>query len=66
MAAPVYTVPPRKVVAVEHPLVVKNLENGLKTFGRNRPFERVRLNPISLFVLDLPRASLVICLVTVK
>ncbi|TVY73448.1 Transcription factor tau subunit sfc1 [Lachnellula suecica] len=35
------TVPPRKVVAVEHPMIVKNLEKGIKTFGTNRPFERV-------------------------
>ncbi|TVY44231.1 Transcription factor tau subunit [Lachnellula occidentalis] len=40
-AAPVYKIPSRKVVAVEHPLVVKNLENGLKTFGKNQPFERL-------------------------
>lgn len=56
-AAAVCNVPPRKVVAVDHPLVVKNLENGLKTFGRNQPFERVRLNPISfpyLYLMHLP------------
>jgi len=65
-AAPAYQVPPRKVVAVEHPMVIKNLDNGLKTFGTNRPFQRV-----SSFLLTLPtgivpnyRAGLVISLVT--
>ncbi|RFU35212.1 hypothetical protein B7463_g1097, partial [Scytalidium lignicola] len=32
--APVYTFKPREVVAVEHPMVIKNIDNGLKTFGR--------------------------------
>ncbi|KAH8805962.1 RNA polymerase III transcription factor IIIC subunit-domain-containing protein [Xylogone sp. PMI_703] len=31
---PAYTVKSREVVAVEHPMVIKNIDNGLKTFGR--------------------------------
>lgn len=31
----------RKIVAVEHPMIIKNLDNGIKTFGTNLPFERV-------------------------
>ncbi|RKF56549.1 General transcription factor 3C polypeptide 5 [Erysiphe neolycopersici] len=37
-----YEIPPlRKIVAVEHPMIIKNLDNGIKTFGTNHPFERV-------------------------
>jgi len=32
----------RVVVAVEHPLIVKNLNNGIRTFGLGQPFDRVR------------------------
>ena len=60
--APAYEVPPRKVVAVEHPLVIKNLENGLKTFGRNKPFERVSKEFLSTYYF--PHTGLVISLVT--
>ena len=47
--APIFKVAPREIFAVEHPLVIKNLDNGIKTFGTNRPFERVGL-PFVLFV----------------
>lgn len=40
-SAPVYTVPPREIVAVEHPLIIKNLENGIKTFGRQPQWNKV-------------------------
>ncbi|POS87149.1 hypothetical protein EPUL_000546 [Erysiphe pulchra] len=40
-AASSYEVPLRKIVAVEHPMIIKNLDNGIKTFGTNHPFERV-------------------------
>ena len=33
-SAPVYTVPGKEIVAVEHPMIIKNIDNGLKTFGR--------------------------------
>jgi hypothetical protein len=69
--APAYKVPPRKVVAVEHPLVIKNLENGLKTFGKNKPFERVSSIPFPTYLFShtvqdqgLCRVGLVISLVT--
>lgn len=52
--APVFEVEPRKIVAVEHPMVVKNLENGIRTFGNNRPFIRVSLLFVPyFFILDL-------------
>lgn len=40
-SAPIYTIPPREIVAVEHPLIVKNLENGIKTFGRQPQWNKV-------------------------
>ncbi|KAF4630494.1 hypothetical protein G7Y89_g7641 [Cudoniella acicularis] len=39
--APIFKIPLTKVVAVEHPMIVKNLENGLKTFGTTQPFKRI-------------------------
>ncbi|KAI9650994.1 tau 95 subunit of transcription factor TFIIIC [Ciborinia camelliae] len=40
-SAPIYTIPPREVVAVEHPLIIKNLENGIKTFGRQPQWNKI-------------------------
>ncbi|CAD6451712.1 34ee5738-046b-40e9-b279-eb631b46c707 [Sclerotinia trifoliorum] len=40
-SAPIYTIPPREIVAVEHPLIVKNLENGIKTFGRQPQWNKI-------------------------
>ncbi|RAL66382.1 hypothetical protein DID88_006074 [Monilinia fructigena] len=37
----VYTIPPREIVAVEHPLIIKNLENGIKTFGRQPQWNKI-------------------------
>lgn len=42
-AAPVYKVDDRKIVSVEHPMIIKDIEKGIKTFGNNRPFQRVSL-----------------------
>jgi hypothetical protein len=42
--APAFEIAPREVVAVEHPAIIKNLDNAVKTFGRNQPFERVSLS----------------------
>ncbi|KAH7374197.1 RNA polymerase III transcription factor IIIC subunit-domain-containing protein [Cadophora sp. MPI-SDFR-AT-0126] len=39
--APIYKIAPREITAVEHPLIIQNLDNGLKTFGTNKPFERI-------------------------
>ncbi|TQS34159.1 hypothetical protein Golomagni_05468 [Golovinomyces magnicellulatus] len=40
-AAPIFNIPSRKLVAVEHPMIIMNLDNGIKTFGSNLPFERI-------------------------
>lgn len=40
-AAPIFNIPSRKLVAVEHPMIIMNLDNGIQTFGSNLPFERV-------------------------
>lgn len=42
-AAPYFEAPPQKIVAVEHPFVVKNVDNALKTFGRDPNFQRVSI-----------------------
>lgn len=34
-SAPIYAIPQKEVVAVEHPMVIKNIDNALKTFGRS-------------------------------
>jgi general transcription factor 3C polypeptide 5 (transcription factor C subunit 1) len=39
--APEFEVGSREVIAVEHPAIIQNLDNGIKTFGTNQPFERV-------------------------
>jgi hypothetical protein len=43
-AAPVFKVPEREIIAVEHPMIVQNIDNGIKTFGNNHPFQRVSLS----------------------
>jgi general transcription factor 3C polypeptide 5 (transcription factor C subunit 1) len=40
-SAPTYTIPSREVVAVEHPLIIQNLDNGIKTFGRAPNWSKV-------------------------
>lgn len=39
--APVYEVSQRKVVAIEHPCIIKNLDRGIKSFGPNPKFQKV-------------------------
>lgn len=39
--APEFKIGTREIVAVEHPMIIQNLDNGIKTFGNNQPFERV-------------------------
>ncbi len=39
--APTYTIPPRRLAALEHPLIIKNLDKGIKTFGQNNAFRAV-------------------------
>ena len=42
--APEFELGTREVFAVEHPAIIQNLDNGIKTFGRDQPFERVSLS----------------------
>jgi len=44
-SAPVFEIAPREVVAVEHPMIVKNIDKALKTFGVGDPFEKVSRGP---------------------
>ncbi|KAE9364185.1 hypothetical protein N431DRAFT_488810 [Stipitochalara longipes BDJ] len=39
--APEFKIGTREVVAVEHPAIIQNLDNAIKTFGNNQPFERI-------------------------
>ncbi|KAI1771854.1 hypothetical protein F4818DRAFT_192179 [Hypoxylon cercidicola] len=39
--APVFDVPDRKIVAIEHPCVVMNLDKGLSTFGPEPDFQKL-------------------------
>lgn len=41
MSAPTFEVPKRKIVAVDHPCIVLNLENGLRSFGSKPNFQKV-------------------------
>jgi hypothetical protein len=43
--APVFEIPDRDIIALEHPMVIQNLDNAVKTFGTNRPFLRVSSGP---------------------
>ncbi|KAI0169518.1 hypothetical protein GGR52DRAFT_550383 [Hypoxylon sp. FL1284] len=40
-AAPIFDVPDRKIIAIEHPCIVMNLDKGLATFGRNPDFQKL-------------------------
>jgi len=46
----------RDVVAVEHPLIIRNLNKGIKTFGLGQPFDRVSSHTVHIPVI---RASFV-------
>ncbi|KAK0720034.1 RNA polymerase III transcription factor IIIC subunit-domain-containing protein [Lasiosphaeris hirsuta] len=39
--APRYAIPARRLGAVEHPLIVKDIEKGIKTFGANAPLQAI-------------------------
>ncbi|OTB05213.1 hypothetical protein M426DRAFT_320028 [Hypoxylon sp. CI-4A] len=39
-SAPIFEVPERKIVAIEHPCIVMNLDKGLATFGRDPDFQK--------------------------
>jgi hypothetical protein len=40
--APVYTVPRRSFSAVEHPMLVRDIDKGIATFGRKFNFQEAR------------------------
>jgi hypothetical protein len=40
-SVPTLEVPERKIVAVDHPCMLLNLENGLKSFGPKPEFQKV-------------------------
>ena len=40
-AAPWYTIPPRSIVSLEHPFIVKNIEKGIETLGGPSKLRRV-------------------------
>ncbi|KAK4467014.1 putative transcription factor tau subunit sfc1 [Cladorrhinum samala] len=39
--APTYPIPPRRLGALEHPMIIKNLDKGIKTFGQNNAFQAI-------------------------
>ncbi|KAH8888707.1 hypothetical protein GQ53DRAFT_607590, partial [Thozetella sp. PMI_491] len=39
--APSYTIPARKLTAVEHPLIVKDIDKAVKTFGQSPSFKSI-------------------------
>ncbi|KAI1733530.1 hypothetical protein F4680DRAFT_398767 [Xylaria scruposa] len=41
MSAPIFEVPERKIVAIDHPCVLLNLENGLRSFGPKPDFRKL-------------------------
>lgn len=40
-AAPTFEIPANKIVAIEHPCIWQNTDNGLKTFGQEPEFHKV-------------------------
>ncbi|KAK4138653.1 hypothetical protein BT67DRAFT_413220 [Trichocladium antarcticum] len=40
-AAPTFTVPPQRLGALEHPMIIKNLDKGIKTLGQNNAFQAI-------------------------
>lgn len=61
-SAPTLQVARRDVIAVEHPMIVKNLDNALKTFGvgantTGRPFRRVSCAVTCLISFLRPESS---------
>ncbi|KAK8110495.1 Transcription factor tau subunit sfc1 [Apiospora kogelbergensis] len=43
--APVYEVPTRKVIAIEHPCIIQDLDRGIKSFGSNPKFQKLVNRP---------------------
>jgi hypothetical protein len=42
-SAPTFSVPVREIVALEHPMIIKNIDNGLKTLGSGVPLQQVSI-----------------------
>lgn len=57
-SAPIYMVPRREIVAVEHPMAIKNIDNGLKTFGRGSPLTQVRRSTHTMGLINRPTGNL--------
>src|ERR1700761_7931906 len=47
--APIYAVPGRKLGAVEHPMILKDVDKAIKTFGRGTSLRPVGPNPESKY-----------------
>jgi hypothetical protein len=45
--ASAYKIPPRRLVAVEHPMIIKDVDKGIRTFGENPDYKSVSENLIS-------------------
>ncbi|KAK4238723.1 transcription factor tau subunit sfc1 [Achaetomium macrosporum] len=39
--APTYTIPHRRLGALEHPMIIKDLDKGISTFGQNNAFQAI-------------------------
>jgi len=50
--APVYAVPTRRLGALEHPMIIKDIDKGIKTFGQNHALEAVRILSIGVSSLS--------------
>jgi hypothetical protein len=61
-SAPTFEVATREVVAVEHPMVIKNIDKALKTFGSGveigRPFKSVSIGVTCITFPRPPSVSL--------
>jgi hypothetical protein len=54
-SAPMFAVPMREIVALEHPMIIQNIDNGLKTLGSGVPLQQVSTPSL---VLEAQRFSL--------
>lgn len=43
-SAPAFAVPMREIVALEHPMIIKHIDNGLKTLGSGVPLQQVSIS----------------------
>jgi len=44
--APFYKIPLRRFGAVEHPMIIKDVDKGIKTFGRGHSFQTVSISSL--------------------